>query len=190
MKVMNSIEVEHILPRNRGGEVLDWNNFLLSCKYCNTIKNDHNDNLSDYLWPDIDNTDLAFSYSETKEIKPKHSISHALKTLTKNSIKLMGLDRLPGGENSPTESDTRWRSRQMTWNLARLSYNDWKEAPILQMAKQIAKTSLNGHYSIWISVFKNEQIVLEEIDNLYFDIGLYKMFSQTAERKIRTNGNL
>jgi hypothetical protein len=78
----------------------------------------------------------------------------------------------------------------MTWNLARLSYNDWKEAPILQMAKQIAKTSLNGHYSIWISVFKNEQIVLEEIDNLYFDIGLYKMFSQTAERKIRTNGNL
>ncbi len=190
MKVMNSIEVEHILPQNQGGAPLDWNNFLLSCKYCNTIKSDHNSNLYSYLWPDIDNTDLAFSYSEAEVVKPKPSISQNLQTLAQNSIDLMGLNRVPGGNNKPTEADTRWRSRQKIWDLARLSYNDWLEAPILQMAKQIARTSLNGHYSIWIKVFKNEHLVLTEIDEIYSKIGLHKKFSQTGEREVRTNGKL
>ena len=190
MKVMNSIEVEHILPRNQGGSHLEWNNFLLSCKYCNTIKSDHNNNLSNYLWPDIDNTDLAFSYSETKAIKPKKSISQSLKILAENSINLMGLDRFPNGDNIPTQADTRWLSRQKIWNLAKLSYNDWKEAPIIEMARQIARTSLNGHYSIWIEVFKKEAIVLDEIDKIYYEIGLFKEFSQTGNRKLRNNAKI
>ncbi len=190
MKVMNSIEVEHILPRNQGGEPLDWDNFLLSCKYCNTIKSDHNSNLSDYLWPDVDNTDLAFSYSEAEMIKPKTSISQSLQILAKNSIDLMGLDRFPGGSNKPTEADTRWRSRQKMWDLAKLSYNDWKEAPTIQMARQIARTSLNGHYSIWIDVFKEDQIVLTEIDKIYSEIGLFKKFTSTRSRILRNNAKI
>ena len=189
MKVMNSIEVEHILPRNQGGEPLDWENFLLSCKYCNTIKSNHNSNLDDYLWPDVDNTDLAFSYSEAEIIKPKTSISQSLQVLAQSSIDLMGLDRFPVGNNKPTEADTRWRSRQKIWDLAKLSYNDWKEASTIQMA-QIARTSLNGHYSIWIEVFKEEEIVLTEIDKIYSEIGLFKEFTATRNRILRTNAKI
>lgn len=31
-------EVEHRESKARGGEELDWDNLLLSCKYCNTRK--------------------------------------------------------------------------------------------------------------------------------------------------------
>ncbi|MCK5538303.1 MAG: HNH endonuclease [Bacteroidales bacterium] len=191
MKVKNSIEVEHILPRNQGGEPVDWDNFLLSCKYCNTIKSDHNNNLSDYLWPDRDNTDLAFEYSEATQIIPNSHIHLSLQRLAQNSIDLMGLDRVKGGINEPTEADTRWISRKEAWDLARRSYINWKEASILPMAREVAIASLNGHYSIWIEVFKNDEMVITEIDREYSKIGLYKQFNiNTREKTVRTNGQI
>jgi len=182
MKVRNSIEVEHILPRNQGGAPLDWENFLLSCKYCNTIKSDHNQNLNDYLWPDIDNTDLAFIYSEVNAIGPKPTIEYTLQQNVKNTIELMGLDRFPGGQNEPTESDTRWRSRKEAWDLAKKDYTDWVEAPVPAMARSIARTSLNGHYSIWTEIFKDVPMVLDAIDQEYRKIGLYKEFDTNGKR--------
>ena len=190
MKIANGIEVEHILPRNQGGAPLDWDNFLLSCKYCNTIKSDHNSKLSNYLWADRDNTDLAFFYSEANAISPKTTLAKSLQVLAQNTIDLMGLNRFPKGKNTPTEADTRWRSRKKTWDIAKFSYTDWKEAPIMQMAKQIARTSLSGHYSIWTEVFKKEPLVLKEIDKIYTKIGLYKKYTKTGERKLRKNGKI
>lgn len=190
MKVRNSIEVEHILPRNQGGALLNWSNFLLSCKYCNTIKSDHNQNLTSYLWPDIDNTDLAFTYSESNTIEPNSNIPARIQTLALNSINLMGLNRMNGSINEPTDADTRWRSRKEAWDLAWKSYSDWLEAPIIQMARCIARTSLNGHYSIWIDVFKSEPMVLKEIDEIYKGYHLYKEYNQNGNRIVRTNANL
>ena len=63
MRVTNMIEVEHIVPVANGGEELDWNNFLLSCRYCNGNKGNNNQDRAGYLWPDRDDTDLAFAYS-------------------------------------------------------------------------------------------------------------------------------
>jgi len=190
MNVSNSIEVEHILPQNQGGAKLDWNNFLLSCKYCNTIKSDNNDNSTDYLWPDIDNTDLAFKYSEDNVIKPKDNISSSLKTLVKNTINLIGLDRTPGGNHKPTEADTRWRSRKEAWDKAKRSYKKWLEAPIKPMAESIAISSRNGHYSIWCEVFKDQPIVLQEIDKEYREMGLFKKFKIDGTRLIRSGGRI
>jgi hypothetical protein len=192
MKVRNSIEVEHILPINQGGDLVDWNNFLLSCKYCNTIKNDHNDNLTDYLWPDRDNTDLAFFYSEGMGVTPKTHYNTNIQQLTNNSINLMGLDRYPGGSKEPTIADTRWRSRQEAWDLARYSYRNWKAVPIPAMAQQIAIAALcGGHYSIWIEVFKEEPEVMVAIDSIYRDrCGLYKEIDDQGHRVIRSGGQL
>jgi hypothetical protein len=186
MKVYNSIEVEHVLPQNQGGNSVDWSNFLLSCKYCNTIKSDHNGNLSDYVWPDRDNTDLVFDYSEAKIIEPKTTMAPTLYNMAVASINLMGLDRVPGGVNRPTEADTRWRSREEVWTIAKESYNNWLSAPILQMALQIASTSLiSGHYSIWCEIFKKEILVLTEIDNKYTKKGLFKQRDAIGNRIIR-----
>ncbi|MCT4615817.1 MAG: HNH endonuclease [Marinifilaceae bacterium] len=187
MKIRNSIEVEHILPQNQGGAPLDWDNFLLSCKYCNTRKGDHNDNLDDYLWPDRDNTDLAYTYSEAEAIVPKSNLDAQLRDKAQESIDLMKLNL---HSDQTTEADTRWRSRKEAWDLAQKSYTNWKAAPILAMANQIAKTSLNGHYSIWIEVFKNEPMVLTEIDKEYRKIGLFKQLDEQENRIIRAGARI
>ena len=190
MQVYNCIEVDHVFSINQGGAPLQWSNFLLSCKYCNTIKSDHNDNLTDYLWPDLDNTDLAFAYAEERAVEPNPNQSQDVQLSARRTIALTGLNRFPGGVNEPTEADTRWRSRKEAWDVARKSYNDWLEAPIIQMARTIAGSSrLKGHYSIWIEVFKDEPVVLGEIDNIYRKIGLFKEYDN-GKRVIREGGRI
>ncbi len=189
MKVFQSIEVEHILPQNQGGAVLDWDNFLLSCKYCNTLKSDHNSNIIAYFWPDRDNTDLVFDYSEGNVIEPKSTLKDEFKPIAENTINLTGLDRIPSGKNEPTEADTRWRSRKEQWDIAKESFVRWQKAPFPEMAKQIALTSLGGHYSIWMKVFEDQQDVLNEIDEVYkTKYSLFKKLDDEGKREIRTNG--
>lgn len=189
MKVFQGIEVEHILPQNQGGAVLDWDNFLLSCKYCNTIKSDHNSNITDYFWPDRDNTDLVFEYSEGNVIKPKSTLKTDFKPIAENTINLTGLDRIPSGENEPTKADTRWRSRKEQWDKAKDSLARWQKAPIPEMAEQIASTSLEGHYSIWIKVFENQKVVLDEIDRVYkTKYSLFKQLDNEGKRELRLGG--
>lgn len=190
MGVTNMIEVEHIHPVENGGNELDWGNFLLSCKYCNTVKSNNNTSRVGYFWADVDNTDLCFEYSEINVIQPIGSLSAANKTIALSTIDLTGLDRIPDGVNDPTEADTRWRSRKEVWDLVKKEYNDWIEVPIPQMARSIARTSLKGHYSIWIEVFKDVPLVLTEIDRIYSNIGLYKSFLSNGDREIRVNGNI
>ncbi|TKG95164.1 HNH endonuclease [Puteibacter caeruleilacunae] len=185
MKVYQGIEVEHILPVNQGGDELEWDNFLLSCKYCNTRKSDHNDNLSDYVWPDIDNTDLVFEYSEASVVTPQKGLSLELNQKAQQTIDLMKLDLFA---DNTTEADTRWRSRKEAWDLARKSYNSWDEAPIVEMARVIARTSLSGHYSIWMTVFRDVPEVLKEIDEVYRCKGLYKEYDEDGNRIVRPGG--
>lgn len=188
MGVKNMIEVEHKLSINQGGDELNWNNFLLSCKYCNTIKLNRNLNITDYFWSDRDNTDLVFDYDEVNVIMPKSTLTSPLISNANRTINLMGLNRIPGGVNEPTEADTRWRSRKECWDLAKKSFLNWQKAPIPPMAEQIANASLNGHYSIWCKVFENEQIVLDKIDNIYHTKGLFKVFEPNGNRRIRPQG--
>ncbi len=173
---------------DNGGDETDWENFLLSCKYCNTVKKDRNQGRDGYLWPDTDNTDLAFKYSEENGIQVKEGLSDEQKEYARKTISLMGLDRYPGGENEPTEADTRWISRKEAWDSAQKSYNNWTEAPIPPMAKAIARNSLIGHYSIWAEVFKDVPEVLEELDNVYREKGLYKEFDNEGKRIVRERG--
>lgn len=38
MDISHAPEVEHKEAKSRGGQELEWDNLLLSCKYCNTRK--------------------------------------------------------------------------------------------------------------------------------------------------------
>ena len=58
------------------------------------------------------------------------------------------------------------RSIEESWNIAKGSYSNWKSYPADTLANQIAQTAvLNGNYSIWFEVFKDEKKVLGEIIN-------------------------
>ena len=56
-------EVEHIASKANGGDRTDWNNLLLGCKYCNTRKGKKTslEDVDEYIWPDRDNTALAYT---------------------------------------------------------------------------------------------------------------------------------
>jgi len=189
MSFKNMIEVEHVIPINRGGDALSWDNFLLSCRYCNGIKSDNNLNRTNYVWPDRNNTDLVFEYSEIDVIKPNIGLNIQIQAIAQNTIFLMGLDRIPGGVTEPTFADTRWRSRQEAWNQAKESLKNWTQVPHPAMSKQIAQTSINsGHYSIWKEVFKDEPTVLDAIDFEYSSKGLFKQFLLNGQREVRNLG--
>jgi hypothetical protein len=160
MPVKNMIEVEHVVPVKNGGKKLEWHNFLLSCRYCNSVKVDRNTSRKGYFWPDIDNTFLAFSYSPVKMIEPNNQLTSAKMTIAQNTIDLMGLDRYPGAINEPTEKDTRWRSFDEAWGKAQRALERWHKLPVPLMLEQIIDTAKGtGHFSIWMAVFKNEIVV-------------------------------
>jgi len=202
MGTNNMIEVEHVHPVHNGGNELNWNNFLLSCKYCNTVKSNNNQDRNGYFWPDIDNTDLLFNYTldiYVLEIK-KGVLSPTQEANAQALIKLVGLNRYPGSSNEPTEADTRWRLRDETTITAMSSFNRWcllinepDNNPLkIMLAEQIADTSTVGFYSIWCKIFENEPMVLNKIDKLWETrFRNFKKFDQTNNsRIIRPGGNI
>lgn len=189
MSTHNTIEVEHIHPISRGGAKLDWNNFLLSCKYCNTVKSNKNASRQGYLWPDIDNTDFAFSYDEIDIIKPKTGLPPAIKQAAIDTIDLMGLNRAFAPKcPTPTEADTRWRSKIEAWDKAKRSLGNWNAHPSPEMAKQIGSTATGGHFSIWCTVFANEPEVIKAIIAEYK--GTYTLRNTSGIRVTRTGGTI
>ncbi|WP_043706610.1 HNH endonuclease [Tenacibaculum ovolyticum] len=183
MPITNMIEVEHIVPRNNGGDPLSWDNLLLSCKYCNTIKGARNPSRNGYIWPDKDNSDLAFDYSETAGIGV---LNANIQIEALNTIELMGLDRNPGFPNEPTDADSRWIFRLQAWLIAKKSLENWNCKSTPEMANQIALTAKgSGFYSIWIKIFSGEPEVITAIRDS-FD-GTYYSLDINGNRIIRQN---
>lgn len=60
------LETEHVSPKSKDrANELEWSNFLLGCKTCNTVKATKKLKPDSVLWPDQDNTSLAFSYTKS-----------------------------------------------------------------------------------------------------------------------------
>lgn len=189
MPVKNMIEVEHVIPCANGGEELEWDNFLLSCKYCNTVKSDRNTSRDGYFWADNDNTFLAFIY-QPAIIKPNGQITPLQIAIAKNTIDLMGLDRYPGSANKPTYADTRWKSRDQAWELANESLQDWNSVPSQEMCRQIGRTAFGtGHFSIWMEVFKRVPEIKKELINSFTGTSM-NCFDADGNPIPRPNGNL
>lgn len=188
MPVKNMIEVEHVIPKIHPPYLeLDWNNFLLSCRYCNGVKGDKNTSRTGYVWPDQDNTDFVFDYDEIKVISAKSGLSQTIEDAANKTIGLMGLNRISGGAIEPTDADTRPFSRQEAWFEARASLGRWRGAPIQPMAEQIAVAATGfGHFSIWCTVFDGEQMVIEAIRNAFR--GTYQDTNPSGVRIVRANG--
>jgi len=134
---------------------LEWNNFLLACKNCNSTKKDKEVVLNEYFWPDQDNTFRAFAYSEGGLIAPSEDLDASQTEKANNTITLTGLDKRP--LNNPTASDRRWFNRRETWDIAvrskeRLSRNNTDD-----FREQIVETATgHAYWSVWMTVFQDD----------------------------------
>ncbi|WP_332632545.1 HNH endonuclease [Halalkalibacter flavus] len=190
MHLRNMPEVEHVIPVAHNGPPLDWDNFLISCKYCNVVKKDNNTGRINYYWPDTDNTFRGFSYQKGIPIQASTSLKVSESIIADNTIKLCGLNREPGSETPPTDKDTRWGSRLQAWDVALASLNNWTAEPTPNMASQIALCAMgHGHFSIWMEIFKDYKVVIEELIKV-FPGTAKNCFDQNMNPVKRIGGNL
>lgn len=159
-----NVAVEHVLPKTLHKDFeLEWDNFLLACNNCNSTKGHKPVILDNYLWPDKDNTVLAFEYGEGGLVSISPSLAQSIKQLAENTIKLVGLDRYPSPDPliNPEMSDTRWRERRTTFEKAKEAKQCLIENDVISTRELIVHiATATGFFSTWMSVFKNDSDML------------------------------
>lgn len=179
-------EVEHISSKSKGGDRTDWNNLLLACKYCNSRKSKKTsaDNIEEYLWPDTDNTAIAFSYENgipriNRKIALQIDPSERFLAKAQNLFNLVKLGHRP----TQKEKDRRFNRRNEVYRIARGSLETWESISdkedvlatnYLQQTIELAKQV--GFFSIWMMVFHDYPTVLQALllafpgtERTYFD---------------------
>ncbi|PJN89603.1 HNH endonuclease [Bacillus sp. mrc49] len=160
-----NIAVEHIQPKSKKPNLeLDWENFLIACNNCNSIKGNKSVILSDFLWPDKDNTSLAFIYISGGLITTPANLTPKILSMAKNTIKLTGLDRVPSDDlNINSEmKDRRWSERRTALLRAERANQNLLMTNTKSMRDQIVDTALaTGFFSIWMTVFQHDSDMLQ-----------------------------
>lgn len=158
-QIETNLAVEHVQPKLHVPALLtNWSNFLLGCVNCNSIKGHDPINLTDYFWPDTDNTMRAFNYVRGGLIQPDPTLGPGLAAKATATIRLTGLDLDPGNPGrKPTTADQRWLRRQQAWKMAEryrtiLTKQDTAETRELIVDVATAR----GEFSIWWTVFAND----------------------------------
>nr|WP_282558329.1 HNH endonuclease [Providencia rettgeri] len=157
-----SLAVEHVRPKKPQGatqvdltRLLSWDNFLLACTNCNSTKGNTDVVITDYLWPDCDNTFSAFIYSEGGIVSARES---TVTIKAQNMITLVGLDKRP---DTTDASDRRWLNRKEVWDIAVLSRERLANNDIIALREQIIETAKGyGYWSVWMTVFANDADML------------------------------
>lgn len=85
--------VEHVQPKNSNLHLaLAWNNFLLACVNCNSIKGHAPITMADYYWADIHNTFLLFDFHPQGVVTVKTNPHNSVNTVISNkTFSLTGL---------------------------------------------------------------------------------------------------
>lgn len=154
-RLETNLAVEHVRPKSKARSLeLTWGNFLVACPNCNSCKGDTDIVLSEYLWPDLDNTLRALRYTQGGVVQVDASIPAPLLVKAHATRGLVGLDREPGSRTLPTESDLRWNRRREAWSKATIARDRLAKGDSVALREQIADTAQEtGMFSIWWEVF-------------------------------------
>ena len=159
MQLSSGLAVEHVQPKSRHHDKeCEWENLLLACFQCNSTKGytDINDNnINNYLWPDIHNTFLALQYSEAGVVSVNSSLNPDIQAKAQRLISLVGLDKTPDAVHD--NSDKRWIKRKEAWEKAKIAKERIQKCNCEEMRSQVADTAeACGFFSIWMTVFSND----------------------------------
>ncbi|MBL0385294.1 HNH endonuclease [Tumebacillus sp. ITR2] len=157
--------VEHKMCRQHHPHFeLKWNNFLLSCTNCNSTKAHHNHLvLLDCIWPDRDNTYLAFVYTAGGNIEVNSNLPTLIQERAQRTLDMTGIHRKPSLDIAvnPTFPDQRWKKRREAWNEATDARQDLQEDLGTPNEAKMKKHIINqakatGYWSIWMTVFHDD----------------------------------
>lgn len=152
-----SLAVEHKAPKNLyPHRELEWDNFLLGCTNCNSVKLNKDVDDDALLWPDRDNTQRAFVYEQGGFVTITRGLRADTRSRAENLMALVGLNRHPAiGRPRPAPKDRRWLQREEAWATAekcRTNYEALGRSPAaLELVMDVAKGF--GFFSVWLTVF-------------------------------------
>ena len=163
-----SMAVEHMSPKSvYPGLELSWDNFLLGCTNCNSVKGDQDVADADTLWPDRDNPMLAIDYSKGGFVRVAGGLDPAILVRTQKLIGIVGLDRHKARNwPRPARKDKRWKQRDEVWALAELCLQNFESLGCVDAARNLVLVAAKGYgfFSIWNKVFENHaQVKLDLI---------------------------
>lgn len=173
-KIVTLLAVEHIEPKNgshaRPELKKRWGNFLLACTNCNSTKSNRAVDLAQIIFPDRDNTFVAYVYEDDGTVTIAQNTTPQQQVAALNMLSLVGLDkpmqelmdangRLVALDRAAQRMETIAIAQQaLSWLQADPNNENMKSA-IIEMALQA------GYFSIWMKVFDiNEQMKIRFID--------------------------
>lgn len=156
-RLPTGLAVEHKAPKSiHPDRSMDWDNFLLGCANCNSVKDAKDLEEGETLWPDEHNTVLAVDYECGGFVDVSPALGGDLAKRARALIDLVGLDRHEaGGFPAPARGDKRWRQREEAWATAALSLAKYEKQHQVEAALELVvevAVSL-GFFSVWLSVF-------------------------------------
>lgn len=147
-----NIEVEHLEPKGDGGSETSWDNFLISCKCCNTVKPKTGIKLADSHWPHLDNTFIDFIYDAGGRVLVNPNLAGEAKKKAERLYELFKLGRYPHTGFFPTDADDRWKGRMEAWTLAE-TYKTRYQNGLLLLDDIVEMARAKGFWSVWYTVF-------------------------------------
>lgn len=168
-QIETHLAVEHVQPKSIVTALAtQWVNFLLGCVNCNSCKGDTAVVITDFLWPDTDNTLRAFDYKAGGVVCVNNANAADIQTKAKCTIELVSLDKDPGNPDPtrrPSDSDKRWKRRLEAWQLAvkyRAKIQDCERHTSDMTIRDHVRSSTvdvalgRGMFSIWWTVFEDD----------------------------------
>jgi len=182
-RMPTSLAVEHIAPKSHHPNLLlEWDNFLLACTNCNSVKSDKDIPRQQILWTDEDNTFLAINYSKGGFVRIDKGLNTNLQSRASELIKLVGLNRHKARNwPKPSKRDNRWKQRDEVWEIAEEAKKDFIDAGQTDIgAKCVIRAALGyGFFSVWMTIFEQYEEIRKR---------LISSFKGTAKDCFDSNG--
>lgn len=158
----SALDVEHLEDKNANPDKeFLWNNFLLACKNCNSIKGTKEIDFPNIILPHIQDTFSPFEYLESGFVKIKDEVVEPLRNKVIALVDLVGLDRRPGFPKYSTK-DYRRQERKQAWELSK-NYKQKYIAGNCDIETIVDLSVINGFWSIWMHAFKDFPEVQKEL---------------------------
>lgn len=157
------LAVEHVCPKSKHPHLeVEWSNLLLACPHCNPTKGDVDVVLGDYVWPDLDDTHLAFRYTYGGMVIANDG---PLKDRAERMIQLVGLNKNPLPHES---SDRRLHKRREKYGQAKRYRELLKRTDTLEVRELITDLAKeSGFWSIWVELFKDDPDMIRRFNDAF-----------------------
>lgn len=170
----SSLHIEHLYGRNvkdSDGNLIyahlkyQWDNFLLACCNCNSVKGNKDISISNPFLPHLNNLVHFIEIGSGGIMKIKNAVAGEKLKRTLSFIELVGLDREPSHPRF-SSGDDRWESRLEAWDLAERQFIKYIANPkqtdleiIITLARE------KGFFSVWYYKFFDQKEVIDALIN-------------------------